>query len=160
MLDFDECTRASLLRFIQRNWWFPFQFYWTFGRLAVKTVDVRETSDGYHIRIRVKNTIPSLDLNFLQAILGSDPKRECFGHRRLAEIRTMRVWNVLYAYKFDSHGNFTMHEKTDTRLAKRIAALIKGFQTPTKPLRLADPSAAEGSEQSRKSHRVRKRRSH
>lgn len=129
-LDLDGLhSRRSLLRYVSSHWWFPFQFDWPiFGRLRVQRVDVRKTSDGYHIRMLTKNEIPPRELNFLQAILGSDPKRECFNHRRLAEIKTMRVWNVLYWFKFSSRGDFLMHEKPDTRMARRIAALIKGFQ--------------------------------
>jgi hypothetical protein len=61
-------------------------------------------------------------------ILSSDPKRECFNWRRLHEIKTMRVWNVLYREKFNARGDFIMHEKPDTRTARKIAALIKEFQ--------------------------------
>jgi hypothetical protein len=86
------------------------------------------SSDGYHLRIFVKNKIPNEALSFLQAILGSDPKRECFNWRRIQEIKTMRVWNVLYFSKFNGRGDFIMHERLDSRTARKIAGLIKGFE--------------------------------
>src|SRR5208282_6578807 len=94
----------------------------------VKDVDVRKTKHGYHVRILVKNKIPSRDLNFLQLALGSDYRRECMNLRRIVAVKRMKSWNILYQYKFNGRGDLTSNEIPDARLAKKIAALINTFQ--------------------------------
>jgi hypothetical protein len=42
----------------------------------------------------------------------------------------MKSWNVLYAFKFNSRGDITSHERPDDQLSKKIAAVIEGFQRP------------------------------
>jgi hypothetical protein len=52
-LDFDNLTEKQLLQFIESRWKFLFRFGWPgFGRLRVRSVDVRRTKHGYHVRIR------------------------------------------------------------------------------------------------------------
>ena len=135
MLDFDNFSRAGLLRFIQSHWFFLFRFSWPiFGRLSVRHVDAKRTSHGYHIRISVRNKIPKRELNFLQLALGSDYQRECMNLRRIISCKQMKVWNVLYSFKFNSKGDITSQEKPDTLLARKIRTIIKGFQKMRRPL--------------------------
>ncbi len=122
---------ASLLRFVTRNWWFPILFEWpVFGQLYMRkrhAVDVRKTShsNGYHIRLFVKNKIPPLYLVMVQLSLGSDPKRDCLNFRRIIELK-LKVWNILYRDKLTGRGDYTSHEKRpDKRTAKKIADQIK-----------------------------------
>lgn len=129
MLDFDNFSRAGLLRFVQSHWRFLFRFAWPlFGKLSVRHVDVKKTRHGYHVRIRVKNKIPKRELNFLQLALGSDYRRECMNLRRIISCKQMKSWNVLYAFKFNSKGDITSQERPDTRLARKVRSLIEGFQ--------------------------------
>ena len=129
MLDFDNYSRAGLLRFIRSHWWFLFRFAWPlFGELSVRHVDVRRTRHGYHVRIRVRNKIPKRELSFLQLALGSDYQRECMNLRRIISCKQMRIWNVLYEFKFNSKGDITSQEKPDRRLARKVRGLIRGFQ--------------------------------
>jgi hypothetical protein len=128
-LDLDNCSRRGLLRLVRSRWRFLFQFSWPlFGKLRVQHVDVRRTWHGYHVRIRLKNKIPKHDLNFLQLALGSDYRRECMNMRRINSCKQMRVWNVLFAFKFNSEGNITSRERTDAQLSKTIANVIRRFQ--------------------------------
>ncbi|MGO9643956.1 MAG: hypothetical protein ACLPY5_04325 [Candidatus Bathyarchaeia archaeon] len=129
-IDLDNYSRQQLMRFIWSRWRFIFRFRWPgFGRLQVQSVDVRKTRHGYHIRIWVKNKIPSRELNFLQLALGSDYRRECMNLRRIVAVKRMKSWNILYRYKFNGRGDLTSHEISDTRLANKIAGLIKAFQS-------------------------------
>jgi hypothetical protein len=129
MLDFDDCSRSRLLHLIRSRWGFLFRFSWPLvGRLRVQHADVRRTRHGYHVRIRVKNKIPSWELNFLQLALGSDCRRECMNLRRIKSCKQMKSWNVLYAFKFNNRGDVTSREKLDLRLSRRIADIVKGFQ--------------------------------
>ena len=128
-LDLDNYSPQQLIRFIWSRWGFIFRFRWPgFGRLRVKSIDVRKTRHGYHIRIWVRNRIPSRELNFLQLALGSDYRRECMNLRRIISVKRMKSWNILYHYKFSGSGDLTSHETSDARLAKKIAGLIKTFQ--------------------------------
>ena len=130
-LDLDNFSRDGILRLIRSRWRFLFQFSWPlFGRLRVQRIDIRKTTHGYHVRIRVKNKIPKRDLNFLQLALGSDYRRECMNLRRIISCKQMKSWNVLYAFKFNSRGDITSHERPDDQLSKKIAAVIEGFQRP------------------------------
>ena len=129
MLDFDNYSCVGLLRLIQSHWRFLFQFAWPlFGKLSVRHVDLKKTRHGYHVRISVRNKIPKRELNFLQLALGSDYRRECMNLRRIISCKQMKSWNVLYAFKFNSRGGITSQERHDTRLARKVRRLIKGFQ--------------------------------
>ena len=144
-LDLDNYSPQQLIRFIWSRWGLIFRFRWPgFGRLRVKSIDVRKTRHGYHIRIWVRNRIPSRELNFLQLALGSDYRRECMNLRRIISVKRMKSWNILYHYKFSGSGDLTSHETSDARLAKKIAGLIKTFQTRNRllapPTRLRTPS--------------------
>jgi hypothetical protein len=77
---------------------------------------------------RIRNKIGKRELNFLQLALGSDFRRECMNLRRIASCKQMRVWNVLFAFKFDSSGNITSHERSDLRLATKLTRMLKEFQ--------------------------------
>lgn len=127
-LDLDDCSPSRLLSLVFSRWWFLLRFDWPlFGRLKVQNVNIRSTKHGYHVRIRVKNSIPSRELNFLQLALGSDYRRECMNLRRIISIRQMRSWNVLYAFKFNSRGDVISSERPDPRLSRRVAKLVKGL---------------------------------
>jgi len=147
-LDLDNCSGPHLMRFIWSRWGFLFRFRWPgFGRLRVKDVDVRKTKHGYHVRILVKNKIPSRELNFLQLALGSDYRRECMNLRRIIAVKCMKSWNILYICKFTGRGDFISCETSDARLAKKIAGLIKIFQSGTSSSNLrADSEQSTGIE--------------
>jgi len=109
--------------FVKRSWWFPLL---VFG-LDVWKVDVRKTShsDGYHVRLFVKNKIPPLYLVLIQLSLGSDPNREARNLQRIVEMK-LQDWDLLYRDKLNGRGEFTSHEKrSDKRTAKKIASIIK-----------------------------------
>lgn len=78
--------------------------------------------------MRVKNRIPKRELNFLQLALGSDYRRECMNLRRIVSCKRMKVWNVLYAFKFNNRGNITSREKPAPQLSRLVAEIVKGFE--------------------------------
>jgi hypothetical protein len=94
----------------------------------VRNVDVRRTRHGYHVRILVQNRIRKRELNFIQLALGSDYRRECMNLRRIISWKQMKIWNVLFEYKFNNRRDFTSSETFDRRLTKQMALLIKGFR--------------------------------
>ena len=144
-LDIDYKSRRGLLKFISTVWPFLFQLDWpTFGRLQVVSVRVSRTGHGYHIEILVLNRIETLDLIFLQVMLGSDVRRENHGLERVI-CTQMKSWNILYDWKFKYYRKFRgrrkneyltlSRERPDVQLSKQITLLIKKFQLRRKGVR-------------------------
>jgi len=138
-LDIDFKSRKGLLKFISTVWPFLFQFDWPiFGRLQVESVDASRTGHGYHIEIGVLNRIEPLDLILLQAMLGSDVRRENHNIVRVNCCPQMKSWNVLYDWKFKYYRKFRgqtkneyltlSRERQDVQLSRQINRLIKKFQ--------------------------------
>lgn len=70
-------------------------------RLHVEAIGYRQTARGWHVRVRVRGRVGFPRCVALQAILGSDWKREAFNSRRALAWRTVpKFWreraNVLY----------------------------------------------------------------
>lgn len=108
-----------------------------FGRLQVEDVRVSRTGHGYHIEIGVGNDIQSVQLILLQAMLGSDIRRENHNLVRVNCLQ-MRPWNLLYDWKFRYYWKFRGHRTNEYRtlsrernlvgLSKQIRRLIRRFQ--------------------------------
>jgi hypothetical protein len=144
-LDLDHVSRKGLLRLVRKRWRFLLAFTWPkFGKLRVKSVDVRRTRHGYHVRLFVKNKVRDQALNFLQLALGSDYRREAFNFRRLSVLKRMKPWNVLYAWKFNSQVRITSYETSDKRMARQILRIIKSFRKRSKRICLIASSLRKG----------------
>jgi hypothetical protein len=98
------------------------------GRLQITKVDARSTHHGCHIRLYNKTLIPDVELNFVQAILGSDFRRECLNLRRLVELNDQNPTNVLFyeKHKVRPDGyDLISREKPACRLTQQIIKIIK-----------------------------------
>jgi hypothetical protein len=137
-LDIDFKSKAGLLKFIGTVWPFLFQFDWPhFGQLEVEDVRVSRTGHGYHVEIVVANEIEFIQLILLQAMFGSDIRRENHNLGRVT-CTLMRPWDVLYDWKFKYYWKFRgrrmneyrtiSRERPDVELSKQIRRLIRKFQ--------------------------------
>lgn len=79
---------------------------WTLHRLdnAPQLVRIDRTARGWHVTIELERDVTALELVAMQAILGSDPRRETFNLvrvRNLADVPPCweERWNVLYSAK-------------------------------------------------------------
>lgn len=93
MLDFDGP--------VPRDWFDRVRFVARIHRLPVDVISLRRTRRGWHVRIDVPRRIAFTRVVLLQALLGSDWKRETFNSRRaLAWRHVPAFWrqraNVLY----------------------------------------------------------------
>jgi hypothetical protein len=82
----------------------PMRLQVVFGTLKFvnpKRVRVYQTKNGFHVYLNIYSKLVLLpnDLCCLQALFGSDFKRECFN---LVRIKTgMAYWNVLFSKKWE-----------------------------------------------------------
>lgn len=79
---------------------------WTLHKLdnAPELVRIDRTARGWHVTVWLQRKVSATELVAVQAILGSDPRREVFNLvrvRKLAEVPPCWVqrWNVLYSTK-------------------------------------------------------------
>ena len=73
-------------------------------RVEVDWLEYTPSRRGYHLAIRWKQKWHPLETIALQAMLGSDPKREAFNLLRVrsgTDVIKNRRWNVLFARKLD-----------------------------------------------------------
>jgi len=138
-LDMDFKTRRGLVKFISTVWPFLFQFDWpNFHRLRVDSVHASKTGHGYHIDIRLWNRLGPLQTIQLQALLGSDIRRENHNLQRVIYCPQMKSWNLLYTWKFKYYRKLRgrrkdayltlSREQPDPQLTKQINQLLMKFQ--------------------------------
>lgn len=95
LLDYDTEQNQSLehLYFLSMN-----------GVISVDWIEDHRTARGWHRVIRVRNPLTPLETVTLQAILGSDPRRETYNFVRVRSMgrksHTAR-WNILFERKLD-----------------------------------------------------------
>lgn len=78
-LDFDGFKKAEhLFNFLIKK-----KFVISFFKLKIKNIEVYNTNRGYHVYIDVENKLELEDIIFIQAVMGSDFKRECFNWSRI-----------------------------------------------------------------------------
>lgn len=74
-------------------------------KLRPEWMRIDRTLHGYHVVIRLQSKLSPWKILALQAILGSDPRREAMNWARLnAEPKSkfaLRRWNILYEYKIE-----------------------------------------------------------
>ena len=81
-----------------------YRINWTLDIVGLKASCVRidRTRRGYHVLVALVGRVNDYTVVCLQAVLGSDPKRETFNLMRVRNLRNVTPfwrarWNVLYA---------------------------------------------------------------
>jgi hypothetical protein len=70
--------------------------------LKVKYWETYRTNGGWHHYIGVENRLSDLELCLIQALMGSDFKRECFNFLRIRSGKFAgQSWNVLFKRKYE-----------------------------------------------------------
>ena len=79
---------------------------------------VFSTKHGYHVYVTVVEDLNNLELVCVQAILGSDFKRECFNFNRVKfnPLGFKSDWNVLFNKKWNHLGELISKEVFDKSL--------------------------------------------
>lgn len=132
-LDVDRLTQDELVEMVRQRWPFLLRFTWPkFGKLRIKSLNVRKTRHGWHIRIYVKNKVQGVALAFLQQAFGSDFRRECYNFRRIMEIKQMKSWDLLYAWKFNGQDQIISYESPDPVLSRQLLKLARQFRSHKK----------------------------
>lgn len=82
------------------------EIHWTLDTLNLTLEDwvMHETAKGYHIEILIKEPLEPLAIVCLQALCGSDLRRETFNMARVLKLSDAPTfwqsrWNVLYSEK-------------------------------------------------------------
>ena len=76
--------------------------------LSISEVQVHDTNKGYHIYLYFEKEIPDMAIVAIQAILGSDWRRETYNARRVTN--GTPAWNVLFIKK-SKDGKVISEEK-------------------------------------------------
>jgi hypothetical protein len=122
LLDYDLETEESLLKRISRLWPFIFRFEFQFGKLQLTDLEVTRTKHGWHLYLEVRNKMCDLDVVFVQLLLGSDFRRECFNYRRVQ--LGLRDWNFLFSEKYNANNELIGWEKSMPELREKIMSEI------------------------------------
>ena len=93
LLDFDSVTPSDLLERVR--------FVCALHRLTVEWLRVDRTRHGWHVIVQVRQRVALLRLAAIQAVLGSDWKREAFNTARAVRSRHLGpMWrhrlNILF----------------------------------------------------------------
>jgi malate synthase len=82
------------------------EIYWTLDtlNLTLKEWDMFETARGYHIVLEIEEPLEPLSIVLVQALCGSDLRRETFNMARVLKLSDAPLfwqsrWNVLYSEK-------------------------------------------------------------
>ncbi|RLF40497.1 MAG: hypothetical protein DRN12_05295 [Thermoplasmata archaeon] len=70
--------------------------------LKVRYWEIYKTNNGWHHYIGVDNKLTDLEVVLVQALMGSDFKRECFNYLRVKSGKfSYDDWNVLFKRKYE-----------------------------------------------------------
>jgi len=118
-LDLDG--KYGLSTFLERTWILKY--------LGVKVVGVKihHTMNGFHARLICDNRIDDVKAAFIQALLGSDYRRELSNLLKIE--RGSKNWNVLFKQKWktDRLGNEVLVSKEiyDRELSEKVKRAIQ-----------------------------------
>ena len=120
-------------------------YVFKFLRLHLKNVKVyktlrlwkpsRKTDYGWHVKLETKERIPMYHLGYVQALMGSCWRRECYNFLRIVNLLTnpkikgaiRQNWNVLYSEK-KVGGKVASVEKFDKEATKKLKEMLKWRQ--------------------------------
>jgi len=87
--------------------------------INVTNVTVYETTKGFHILINIDNPeIVEPEIPFIQALLGSDLKRETLNYIRV--LNNERNWNILFTLKENINNKSLSIEKFNNKLTREL----------------------------------------
>jgi len=118
-LDLDG--KYGLSTFLERTWILKY--------LGIKVVGVKihHTMNGFHARLVCDNEIDNVKAAFIQALLGSDYRRELSNLLKIE--RGSKNWNVLFKQKWktDRLGNEVLVSKEtyDRELSEKVKRAIQ-----------------------------------
>lgn len=106
-IDIDEKKNAHL---IGDSFRFKTEFISSITGIPLKFLDCKETTKGLHVKLLTTENISDTELVLLQALLGSDWKREVFNWQRVRQGAKMSEWNFLFSKKYrrESDGSHTL----------------------------------------------------
>ncbi|MEO0303950.1 MAG: hypothetical protein ABIM64_01680 [candidate division WOR-3 bacterium] len=118
-LDFDFKNRDLLKKILKKR----------LSVLRILGIDVLscfvfETCKGYHVYLKINGNFSYIEIIALQALLGSDYKREAFNLKRFRS-GLGKEWNILFEKKFDENGKKIYEEKELKDLSNEIFLLFK-----------------------------------
>jgi hypothetical protein len=87
--------------------------------VRITGVDVKETRKGFHFRVMTEEDLEAWEVLVLQAILGSDFKRELFNYLRVR--KGLRNWNILFNKKKDA---FIESEEKETERTRELRYIL------------------------------------
>lgn len=77
--------------------------------LGIKTMDIRQTKKGCHVRMITNcRKLSNKDVLLIQGLMGDDYKRGCLNYKRV--MRGETNWNVLFSKKWGSDGKVKSKE--------------------------------------------------
>jgi hypothetical protein len=121
-LDFDQKHRSKRLD-VKRIGWVA-----RFCRLTVEDVKAWRTSNGIHVRIKIKEKLHPLIAVLIQSLMGDDYARCSYNAVRVLNLMkhperysetAKGLWNVLFYRKYVG-GKIASEEKFDKRLTSRL----------------------------------------
>lgn len=87
---------------------------------------------GWHVRLWVKETMPIYHLGYVQALMGSDWKRESYNFIRIVNLLARNIkgvmrenWNVLFSKKI-IRGRVASVEEFDEEMTKKLREKLCG----------------------------------
>lgn len=95
--------------------------------LKIYWIDIRETTKGLHVRIKVSGIKNCLEIVFLQLLLNSDKTREALNYvraKKLKDIKRFEKFNMLFTIKM-KNGKIYSVEKYREDLTKKIWSMVK-----------------------------------
>ena len=94
--------------------------------------EIYETQHGYHVYVYLAENLDNWEIVAVQAILGSDFKRECFNLNRIKREpykNSHRKWNLLFKRKWDHQGKLISSEKYHFKLTAWYNLILSDLYT-------------------------------
>lgn len=95
-------------------------------QLETKDTRFKKTKNGFHVYLYFKENLSDWQVLALQAILGSDWKREAINFRRLRQ-GSLKNWNVLFSEKIDLVSGEILSKEEETDKKTKIVSFKTAY---------------------------------